>query len=99
MAADDDLDALEAQLEHYNDDEDDDDLPAVKRIWKKYKVLVVAWGDTTEASVIEKIDAWLRKGGTIVVVGVFGKKPSIDMGLIQDRELSVVGTLMYRHED
>ncbi len=41
MAADDDLDALEAQLEHYEDDEDEDDLPAVKRIWKKYKVLVV----------------------------------------------------------
>jgi L-iditol 2-dehydrogenase len=40
-----------------------------------------------------------RKGTTIVVVGVFGKKPVVDLGLVQDRELSLVGTLMYRKED
>ncbi len=40
-----------------------------------------------------------RKGSTIVVVGVFGKKPQVDLGLVQDRELSLVGTLMYRQED
>jgi L-iditol 2-dehydrogenase len=37
-----------------------------------------------------------RKGSTIVVVGVFGKKPEVDLGLVQDRELSLVGTLMYQ---
>jgi L-iditol 2-dehydrogenase len=40
-----------------------------------------------------------RKGSTIVVVGVFGEKPKVDLGLVQDRELSLVGTLMYRRED
>jgi len=40
-----------------------------------------------------------RKGTTIVVVGVFGKKPTTDLGIVQDRELSLVGTLMYRKED
>ncbi len=40
-----------------------------------------------------------RKGSTIVVVGVFGKKPEVDIGLVQDRELSVVGTLMYQRRD
>jgi L-iditol 2-dehydrogenase len=40
-----------------------------------------------------------RKGTTIVVVGVFGKKPQIDLGLVQDRELSLVGTLMYQKVD
>jgi L-iditol 2-dehydrogenase len=40
-----------------------------------------------------------RKGSTVVVVGVFGKKPTVDLGLVQDRELSLVGTLMYRAED
>lgn len=29
-----------------------------------------------------------RKGTTIVVVGVFSKKPVVDLGLVQDRELS-----------
>jgi hypothetical protein len=41
MAADDDLDALEAQLEDYDDDDDDDDLPPLKRVWKKFKILIV----------------------------------------------------------
>jgi L-iditol 2-dehydrogenase len=40
-----------------------------------------------------------RKGTTIVVVGVFGQKPQVDLGLVQDRELSLVGTLMYQRSD
>jgi L-iditol 2-dehydrogenase len=40
-----------------------------------------------------------RKGTTIVVVGVFGKKPVVDLGLVQDRELTLIGTLMYQKED
>ncbi len=40
-----------------------------------------------------------RKGTTIVVVGVFGAKPVVDMGLVQDRELKLVGTLMYQDSD
>lgn len=42
---------------------------------------------------------YARKGSTIVVVGVFGKKPEVDLGLVQDRELSLVGTLMYQRAD
>jgi len=41
----------------------------------------------------------VRKGGTIIVVGVFGDSPSIDLGLVQDRELEVRGTLMYQRQD
>lgn len=40
-----------------------------------------------------------RKGGAVVVVGVFGEKPVVDVGLIQDKELSVNGTLMYKAQD
>lgn len=40
-----------------------------------------------------------RKGTTIVVVGVFGEKPIVDLGLVQDRELNLVGTLMYQKSD
>jgi len=40
-----------------------------------------------------------RKGTTIVIVGVFAEKPTIDLGLVQDRELSLVGTLMYQKAD
>ena len=51
-----------------------------------------------EASMAAAIDA-IRKGGTIVVVGVFPARPRVDLGLVQDRELNLRGTLMYRRED
>jgi L-iditol 2-dehydrogenase len=40
-----------------------------------------------------------RKGTDVVVVGVFADKPSVDIGLIQDKELRMIGTLMYKAED
>ena len=40
-----------------------------------------------------------RKGSDIIVVGVFGDKATVDLGLVQDRELRLIGTLMYREAD
>ena len=51
-----------------------------------------------EATITDAIQV-ARKGTTIVVVGVFGQKPQVDLGLVQDRELSLVGTLMYQKAD
>jgi len=48
---------------------------------------------------IEQAVSLARKGSTIVVVGVFGDKPRVDLGLVQDRELTLVGTLMYQEKD
>ncbi len=40
-----------------------------------------------------------RKGTDIIIVGVFGDKPTVDIGTVQDRELRLIGTLMYREQD
>ena len=40
-----------------------------------------------------------RKGTDIIVVGVFGKRPTVDIGQVQDKELRLIGTLMYKQED
>jgi L-iditol 2-dehydrogenase len=40
-----------------------------------------------------------RKGTDIVVVGVFREKAALDVGLVQDKELRMIGTLMYQAED
>ena len=40
-----------------------------------------------------------RKGTDIIVVGVFGDKPMIDLGFVQDRELRVIGNMMYQKDD
>jgi L-iditol 2-dehydrogenase len=51
--------------------------------------------EPTMTAAIESIE----KGGTIVVVGVFGEKPRVDLGLVQDHELNLRGTLMYTKAD
>lgn len=40
-----------------------------------------------------------RKGTDIIVVGVFGERPTVDIGQVQDKELRLIGTLMYQAED
>ncbi|MBN1681566.1 MAG: alcohol dehydrogenase catalytic domain-containing protein [Anaerolineae bacterium] len=40
-----------------------------------------------------------RKGTTIIIVGVFGQKPVINLGYVQDWELNLMGTAMYQKQD
>jgi len=39
------------------------------------------------------------KGTNIVIAGVFGDMATVNMGLVQDKELNLIGTLMYTEED
>jgi len=48
---------------------------------------------------IDQAINFARKGSTIVVVGVFGDLANINMGYVQDHELSLLGSAMYREED
>lgn len=48
---------------------------------------------------IEAAVPCIRKAGTIIVVGVFGEKPRVDLGLVQNNELTVRGSLMYQRAD
>ena len=48
---------------------------------------------------MEQAIALARKGSDIIVVGVFSEKPQVDIGLVQDKELRLIGTLMYRKRD
>ena len=48
---------------------------------------------------MEQAVNYARKGSDIVVVGVFADLSTINMGFIQDRELKLIGTAMYREED
>ena len=51
-----------------------------------------------QATITQAVN-YARKGSTIVVVGVFGKVPEVNLGFVQDRELSLIGTLMYQKKD
>ncbi|HEX4836820.1 MAG TPA: alcohol dehydrogenase catalytic domain-containing protein [bacterium] len=51
-----------------------------------------------EATLRQAIEV-VRKGGDVIVVGVFGQDAVIPAGLIQDRELQIRGSLMYTRPD
>lgn len=40
-----------------------------------------------------------RKGSTIILVAVFGKRASVDLAKLNDSELDLNTSMMYRHED
>jgi L-iditol 2-dehydrogenase/threonine 3-dehydrogenase len=52
----------------------------------------------SQAALTEAVAA-IGKGGRIVILGVFSAKPTIDLACVCEHELTVVGTMMYRHED
>jgi L-iditol 2-dehydrogenase len=51
-----------------------------------------------EAALRDAVAA-VRKGGTVLVVGVHGHDAALQVGIIQDREICLKGTLMYQSED
>lgn len=50
-------------------------------------------------SSIRSLMACIEKGSRIVVVAVFAKDPALSMFHLGEHELTLVGTMMYRHED
>ena len=71
---------------------------ASKRVFGKDGFDVAFEAVGVEATINVAVDT-IQKGGEIVVIGVFGEKPRIDLSVVGDRELSLIGTLMYKHED
>ncbi len=51
-----------------------------------------------EKSIRDAMDL-IRKGGRVVVVGVFGDEVKVNMANVQDREQEIIGTLMYTRRD
>jgi L-iditol 2-dehydrogenase len=52
----------------------------------------------TEATLLQAIES-VKKGGQIVIVGVPPTDPKIRLSWVQDRELELLGTLMYTRSD
>ena len=41
----------------------------------------------------------IEKGGTFVILGVFSTPPTVDMAVIGEHEINLIGSLMYQHQD
>jgi 2-desacetyl-2-hydroxyethyl bacteriochlorophyllide A dehydrogenase len=51
--------------------------------------------EVSVSSLVKHID----KGGRIVILAVFSEPPRVDMSVLCEHELTICGTMMYRHED
>lgn len=72
-------------------------FPAVGALGSR--VADVAFECVGNESALRAAIAASRKGATVAVVGVYGRDPSIQAGLVQDWELTLVGCLMYTGQD
>jgi len=59
----------------------------------------VAFEATGSEEAINALITSINKGGDIVVMGVFPGKPALELSIMGDREITLIGTLMYKHED
>jgi 2-desacetyl-2-hydroxyethyl bacteriochlorophyllide A dehydrogenase len=55
----------------------------------------VAGVETSLASLV----AGVGKGGSVLIVGVYEEKPTVDMSVVCEHELELKGSMMYRHDD
>lgn len=62
----------------------------------KADIIIDCAGNNTT---INQAIAHARKGSTIILVAVFDGMATVDLALLQDHELSLLSSAMYRHED
>ena len=54
-----------------------------------------AGAETAVNDLLARID----KGGTVVAVALYGQRPKVDMSMVTEHQLAVLGSLMYQKPD
>lgn len=77
---------------------EEDFSKAISRVFgdEGYQIALEATG--SESALTSAVDN-IEKGGRVVILGVFGQPPRIDMAKVCEHEISVVGSMMYKRED
>lgn len=90
--------AQTCQINHTVNVKDQDLGDAVNNILDGDQIDLILECSAVESVLNQAIDI-APKGISIIIVGVFEDMPKVDMAAVQDREYSLIGTLMYTHED
>lgn len=90
--------ARDCRIDHVSNARMEGHKDAVRRVFGEdgYEVGFECSG--VEPALTALVDS-VEKGGTIVAVAVYEDKPRVDMSIVGDRELKIVGTLMYKRDD
>ena len=71
---------------------------AVKRVFGE-SGFQVAFEAVGAQSALTDLIAGVENGGTVIIIGVYVQNPVVNMGFLGEHELTVLGSMMYRHED
>ncbi|MGM0531896.1 MAG: zinc-dependent alcohol dehydrogenase [Bacteroidota bacterium] len=90
--------ARECGLEHTLNIEKEDFAEGVGEIFGEEKFQAGFEAAGVQSS-LDNLIANVEKGGDVVILGVYGKNPVVNMFHVGEHELNLFGSLMYRHED
>ncbi len=71
---------------------------AVKRVFGNEGFQIALEAAGAEPALTAAVDN-IEKGGRVVILGVFGSPPHVNMAKVCEHEISVVGSMMYKHQD
>lgn len=78
--------------------QDADVLAEIEKAFGKDKADIIFDCAGNQATVSDAVRC-ARKGTDIIMVAVVAEQVKVDLGVLQDRELKIIGTLMYKEED
>lgn len=90
--------AEQCGIEHTSNARNEPLSDASDRIFGPQGIQVVFDCAGVQATISAAVES-VNKGGTIVIVAVYGERPRVDLAVVGDRELNIVGTLMYQYAD
>lgn len=89
--------AKKCSIEHTVNVDKSDLAAEIKKVWGDDGADLII--ECIGVNVVDEAIHLARKGTDIVIVGVFSEPCTINMGLIQDKEVNLIGSLMYIEQD
>ncbi|KAA6301501.1 MAG: L-iditol 2-dehydrogenase [Candidatus Ordinivivax streblomastigis] len=71
---------------------------AIQRVFGD-ELFQVAFEVSAAQQCITDLVATIEKGSVIVIVGVFTKPALVDLAVVDEHEITLIGSMMYKHED
>ncbi|MCP3964784.1 MAG: alcohol dehydrogenase catalytic domain-containing protein [Lentisphaerae bacterium] len=89
--------ATECGIEHVSNPQDETIEEAAKRVFGTEGFSTVFEASGAKAAIDDAV-YFIQKGGYIGIIGVFSKPPEVNMAFICEHELTMSGSMMYKHE-
>ena len=90
--------ARECGIMNTNNPSDESFKEALERVFGNEGFQVAFEAAGAESPIVDAVEN-IENGGEIIILGVFDKPAGIHMSLVCERELKIIGSMMYKHED